>query len=401
MDLHNYRRQFERQLVLVKEDSKISEVNKKWIFKFSDYMLSEGISHGKVGRYILDLRKFAKMLNKLFQDADKEDIRRVVGELEQTDLAPESKKTFKIMLRKLYRLIRDIDEKGVYPPEVKWISISIPKNQSKLPEELLTDQEIELIIKNCKGTRDRALVALLAESGCRISEVGLMKIKNVSFEEIGARITVNGKTGMRKMLVINSLPYLQEWINQHPKNDDPEAYLWHNPQGEILGYGRINEIFKTSARKAGIKKRVYPHLFRHSRATRLASIMSEASMKHYLGWSQSSKMCGIYIHMNGKETDDAILRANGIETQRERPKPMIEPKKCVKCNTINEVTNKFCKICGMPLNREEANKIIQDDQESKYANNLMESLVSDKDILKLLIEKIKEKGLDNQSISDT
>jgi hypothetical protein len=81
MDLHNYKRQFERQIELVKEDALISEENKKWIFKFSDYMLSDGISHGRVGRYILDLRKLAKMLNKPFQEANKEDIRRVIGEL--------------------------------------------------------------------------------------------------------------------------------------------------------------------------------------------------------------------------------------------------------------------------------------------------------------------------------
>jgi site-specific recombinase XerD len=388
MDLHNYRRQYEAQIRLAKQDSQISEENKKWIFKFADYMLSDGISYGKVGRYVLDIRKLAKMLPKPFQDADKDDIRKVVGMLEQTELAPESKKGFKIMLRKLFRLIRDIDEKGVYPPEVKWISIAIAKNHTKLPEELLTDEEIESIIRNCKGARDRALVALLAESGCRISEIGLMQLKHISFEEIGARITVSGKTGMRKMLIINSLPYLQEWVNQHPKNNDPEAYVWYNPQGGLLGYTRINEILKSAGKRAGIKKRIYPHLFRHSRATRLASIMSEASMKHYLGWSQSSKMCGIYIHMNGKETDDAILRANGIETNKEKPKPMIEPKKCLKCNTINEVTNKFCRLCGMPLEKLEAQRLISADMDRQKADEIMNTLMQDKDVLELIKKKL-------------
>jgi len=387
-DLHNYRRQFERQLELVKQEKNISEENKKWIFKFASYMLSDGISYGKVGRYILDLRRLGKMLNKPFQDADKEDIRRVVGEIEQTDLAPESKKAFKIMLRKLYRLIHEIDEKGVYPPEVKWISISIPKNQTKLPEELLTDEEIESIIKHCSSIRDRALAAVIAESGCRVSEIGLMQLKHISFEEVGVRLTVSGKTGMRKILVINSLPYLQEWINHHPKNNDPEAYLWYNSQNDFLRYTRINDILRGAAKRAGIKKRVYPHLFRHSRATRLASLMSEASMKQYLGWSQSSKMCGIYIHMNGKETDEAILRANGIETQKEKAKPMMEPKKCLKCHTLNEMTNRFCKLCGLPLNKEDAQKIINADIDRQKADELMNQLIQDKDILELIKKKL-------------
>jgi integrase/recombinase XerD len=392
MNLHNYKRQYERQVELAQGDSRISKENKKWISKFASYMLSDGISHGKVGRYILDLRKLAIMLPKPFQNANKDDIRKVVGEIEQTNLSAESKKTFKIMLRKLYRLIRDIDEKGVYPLEVKWISIAIPKNHTKLPEELLTDKEIEEMIRNCMCVRDRALIALLAESGCRISEIGLMKIKSISFEEVGARITVSGKTGMRKILVINSLPYLQEWINQHPKNNDSEAYLWYNPQGEFLGYNRLSAILRSAGKKAGIKKRIYPHLFRHSRATRLASIMSEASMKHYLGWAQSSKMCGIYIHMNGKETDDAILRANGVETNKEKPKPMIEPKKCLRCNTVNEVTNRFCKLCGLSLNQEEANNVLKDSLKREQADEVMDNLLSDPEILELIKQKLRDFG---------
>ncbi len=59
------------------------------------------------------------MLKKTFPEADKDDIRRIIGELNETSLAEETKKGFKIMLRKFYRFIRGIEEKGVYPEEVK------------------------------------------------------------------------------------------------------------------------------------------------------------------------------------------------------------------------------------------------------------------------------------------
>ena len=222
------------------------------------------------------------------------------------------------MLRKFYRFIRGITKSCQYPPEVEWMSIAIPNNHKKLPEELLTEEEILKIIQKCGTLRDKALISLLAESGCRVGEIGAMKIKHVSFEKYGARITVGGKTGMRKILVINSSPYLQEWINQHPTNEDSDSYLWCGNNTELISYARICGILGKAVKKAGIKKRVYPHLFRHSRATFLANRMSDSGLKNYLGWTQASKMAGIYIHMSGKDADEAILKMNGIEVETEK-----------------------------------------------------------------------------------
>lgn len=387
-DIHNYRKQFERQIELIKEDLSIPPENKDIALKFKDYLLSEGIGVAKIGRYLLDIRKFSKLLNKPIQEANKQDIRQVIGEIEQSILAAESKKCFKVMVRKLYRFIKGIDEKGVYPEEVKWISIGIPKNHKKLPEQLLTEDEIKLIIQHCKNLRDKAMVSSLAESGCRISEIGTMKIKHVSFEEYGARLTVQGKTGMRKILIISSTPYLQQWVNEHPKNDDIESYLWYKLGDGLLSYNGIMKIIKKAARDAGIKKRVYAHLFRHSRATHLASQMSEASMKQYFGWGQDSKMCGIYIHMSGEATDKAILQANGIEIKRESKEQQLKEKVCLRCKTKNGTTNRCCYHCGLILDEGYAKEIIKTDNERAQADEIMNKLVQDPEILELIKKKL-------------
>lgn len=388
MDIHNYKRRYTRTLERIKISDEITEDNKKIIFEFNDYLLSEGIGVAKIERYLADMIKFSKMLSKSFPDATETDIRRIIGKLNQTELAEETKKTFKIMLRKLYRFIRNITKRGIYPPEVEWISIAIPNNHKKLPEELLTEEEIIEIIRSCKNLRDKALIATLAESGCRVSEIGNMQIKHVSFEEYGARLTVNGKTGMRKILIINSAPYLQGWINQHPTNKDGESYLWCGQHTEAIGYARITAILKNAAKKAEIKKRIYLHLLRHSRATILANKMSDSALKHYLGWTQSSKMAGIYIHMSGKETDETILAMNGIEVKQEKKDPLMKPLKCLRCKKVNEATNKFCKICGFPLDKEEAEKILKKDIERNQADDIMNKLIKDPEILELIKKRL-------------
>jgi len=394
MSFYNHKTQFENNLKRIKESGELIKENKDIILKFKDYLLSEGLSVQRINRYISDLFKYNKILNKPFDKATKEDLRKVIADLNQTEYADETKKCFKIILRKLYRFIRGVEEKGVYPDEVKWISIAIPSNHKKLPEELLTEDEVKRIIEKCDNLRDKTLISCLYESGCRVGEIGTMKIKHVSFEQYGARLTVNGKTGMRKILIVNSTPYLQEWINRHPYNDK-ENYLWISNNGKSLSYTRIVAILKNASRRAGIKKKVHPHILRHSRATLLASTpgMSDASMKHYFGWTQGSKMAATYIHMSGMDTDKAILMANGIETNSEKIKSKLEPKKCLKCKNLNEFTNRFCKICGFVLDKEEAEKIMEDDFKRKQADNIMERIIDDPEFKELLIRKIKSQSL--------
>ncbi|MFH1637398.1 MAG: tyrosine-type recombinase/integrase [Candidatus Woesearchaeota archaeon] len=389
MDIHNYKGRLERTLKRI-DEAGISKQNKDLILKFKDYCISEGIGLAKIERYLCDLKKYAQMLKKNLEEASKEDIRMVVAELEQTNLSAETKKGFKIMLRKFYRFAEGIEEKGVYPERVKWLSINIPNNHKKMPEELLTEEEMARMIQKCETLRDKALVATLAASGCRIGEVGTLQVKHVSFEEYGARLTVRGKTGMRKILVINSAPYLQQWINQHPYNDNPESYLWISNDNKPLCYTRFVAIIKRAARDAGVTKRVYSHLFRHSRATMLAANMSDASMKHYLGWTQGSKMAAVYIHMSGRETDEAILKLNGVEIKREKAKSATQPKKCLRCSTVNEATNVCCKICGLILDRQKQEEVLEQDAKKEQYNELMTDLVKDKEFLGYLLEKAEE-----------
>lgn len=381
---------YETALRSILDSKTILQENKEAILKFIDYLRSENISISRITRYFNDLKKLDYLLKKPFEKANKDDIRRVVAEVNNLSLSEASKKEMKILIRKLYCFLRGIEKKGEYPEEVKWISLNMPSNHKKLPEELLTEQEIQETIRACSNIRDKALVSALAESGCRVSEIGTRQIKHISFEQYGARITVDGKTGMRKILVINSAPYLQQWINNHPNNNNPEAPLWHNPQKNgFLSYTRISHILKRAAKKAGIKKKVHLHLLRHSRATKLASIMSDGQLKTYLGWTAGSKMAGIYIHMSGKDTDEAVLRASGIEVKKDLSISALQPLNCLRCKTVNGATNKCCKLCGLILDEEYARETLQQDSKRSQADEIMNNLINDPEVLELIKRKIE------------
>lgn len=145
-----------------------------------------------------------------------------------------------------------------------------------------------------------------------------------------------------------------------------------------------------AAVKAGIKKRVHPHLFRHSRATLLAKRLTEAQMKSYLGWTRSSKMAGIYVHLSGKDTDVAILEMNGIKMKSEEAVEELKPRKCIRCNLEYGATTRFCEQCGLILNEEEAQKIIKAELDRQNADEIMNTLTQDPEILELMKKKLSK-----------
>ncbi|MGQ9782137.1 MAG: tyrosine-type recombinase/integrase [Nitrososphaeria archaeon] len=99
-------------------------------------------------------------------------------------------------------------------------------------------------------------------------------MKHVEFNKVGCKLTLHGKTGSRKILLVHSVPLIKAWLERHPSKDNPEAWLWcgigYTNKNSMLTHQSLKKILVECARRAGIKKHVYPHLFRHSRATELA-----------------------------------------------------------------------------------------------------------------------------------
>lgn len=60
--------------------------------------------------------------------------------------------------------------------------------------------------------RDKVLVSILYESGCRISKILNLKIRNMEFDSYGADLIVKGKTGQHRVRLIDSVPRLMTWL---------------------------------------------------------------------------------------------------------------------------------------------------------------------------------------------
>jgi integrase/recombinase XerD len=347
-DIYKTKKQYLRKLEEIKNWN-TSENNKKHILEFLTKTEIEGISVVQRMKYFYSFKTLLKVVNKDFECITKEDLEKFLLSME--NYKPKTKNTRWYCIKKFFQFIGK-DEL------FKDFKVNFNSLNRKLPEELLTEEEIKLMIENATNLRDKVFISTLYESGCRIGELLTRKLRNVIFDEYGAVLIVDGKTGMRRIRLINSVPLLANWISNHPFKNNPDAFLWINlntfkTQNRFVEYRTISKMLEEVAKKSGIKKKIHPHLFRHSRATHLAKYLTEQELKVFFGWSNSSKMASIYVHLSGKDIDNKILEIHGIKPKEPKTQHL-KPIVCIRCNTQNDSTAKYCKNCGMVLDIREA-----------------------------------------------
>ena len=287
------------------------------------------------------------------------------------------------------------------------------KNHKLTDKDMVTRAEIDKILNGCTNSRDKALFSVMYDSGARHGELIDMKNKDVEYDRYGAilSIPITGKTGFRHVRVIgSSIAYLREWQNDHPRRNDPDAPLFcvleGSKFGEKMDYANTYKALSLALKRAGIKRRIYPHLLRHTRATILSTSLTEIPLENQMGWVHGSQMTRVYVHENRKDTDRAVLKAYGIEVEEEGDTIKQDvPVKCPRCFEANDSNARFCWKCGEVLNRKEAEQFHQKEMKTIEAlkktdligeseKTLLSTLSPDamSEVLLVFLKNLKEEG---------
>ena len=376
----------------LKSATDISESDKVDIIKLVEHLQTRDISKLRAAKYIYHLLVLARIAGRPLGELAKEDIEKLVGWIKASNYAEETKHGYKVALKKFYQWLKGCNEdEHEYPQEVRWIKTTIKKRRL-LPEALLTTEELKTLIEATENPRDRALILTHYESGCRIGETLSLKILNVQFDQYGATLIVDGKTGPRRVRVIVAAPALSSWLNIHPLRNDLNAPLWVGVgtvgRYEPLNYDGVRALLKRLAKKTGLNKRLYTHLLKHTRATELANILTEAQMKELLGWVQGSDMPSVYVHLSGREVDGALLKAHGITlNQEEKAKLELTFTICPRCKQKAGPESQFCPSCGMVLDMKAATKLKEDKNKADWIMNM---LLRDEEVKRLFARKVSE-----------
>jgi len=365
--------------------------SKRLIEEFGRLRLAKGSTKLRVVKCMYCLRFMAAWLKKDFRKAKQKDLLNLVSLIDTKKYSEYTRYDFKIVLKMFYKWLLGNDEE--FPKVIKWLKPKLKNKKHKLPEELLTVEEVQKLANSTTNSRDKALILTLYESGCRIGEILYLKLKNVHFDQYGAILRVSGKTGDRRVRVIASVQVLSTWLQDHPDKDNPKAPLWPARLGRYqavpCSYPSILIMLHRVRKAAGIRKRVYPHLFRHSRATALANKLTEAQMKEFFGWTQGSDMAATYVHLSGRDVDSALLQMYSMKEKPVEKEMKLDIKTCSRCKEKNSPTQSFCGRCGNPFDERQ---LLEDP--NKKPNELMDALMEDDEFKNFMLKKILEKGLD-------
>jgi integrase/recombinase XerD len=179
----------------------------------------------------------------------------------------------------------------------EYYQIDRPRKEKKLPD-VLSKEEIGKLIKATENLKHKCLISLIYSCGLRRSEAVNLQIKDIDSSRMLIKIT--GAKGKKDRYVPLS-GVLLELLRSYYRKEKPAKWLFEGAGGTQYSSTSIYNVVKNSARKAGIKKRIYPHILRHSFATHhLEQGTDLRFIQAFLG-HESSKTTEIYTHVSNKE----------------------------------------------------------------------------------------------------
>lgn len=194
--------------------------------------------------------------------------------------------------------------------------LEAPKIGRKLPN-ILSVEEIDSMLNAVEmykpeGQRNKAIIEMLYSCGLRVSELIGIKLSNINFRS--GVIKIDGKGNKERIIPLSKNAKTE--IKQYQKVyrdylDIPKEYediLFLNKRGTSLSRVMVFNIIKHLALRAGIKKNVSPHTFRHSFASHLVSGGADLRAVQDMLGHESILTTEIYTHLDDNYLKDTITR---------------------------------------------------------------------------------------------
>lgn len=292
----------------------------KWLQVLKDYQnylrLERGLSENSIVNYSLDVKKLMKWLDSNNIETapttiSAETLQQFIYEIAKK-VNPRSQSRLISGLKGFFNYLIFEDYRKTNPLEL----IEAPKVGRKLPDTLAVEEIDALInaidLSTKQGERNRAIIETLYGCGLRVSELTGLKISDLYFEEGFIKIT--GKGDKQRLVPIG--PTTEKYITIYRKeirvhqNIDPQAKdtLFLNQHGRPLTRAMIFTIVKRLAEKAGIRKTISPHTFRHSFATHLLENGADLRAIQQMLGHESITTTEIYTHIDRKHLTEVVNR---------------------------------------------------------------------------------------------
>ena len=279
--------------------------------------LEKGLSPNTVEAYLEDVKKLSVFIEDYQQNIslakiDKVVLRKFILWINDFGLAANSQARIMSGLKNFFHYLLIENVITTNPVD----QIDLPKLARKLPV-VLSLEEIDLMIEQInhsspEGQRNRAMIEMLYGCGLRVSELVNLTLSGVYVQK--DYIKVIGKGNKERIVPMGSVAkkYLLIYINTVRNHLDIKSghqqTVFLNHYGRKLSRNMVFFIVKDLAARAGIKKNISPHTFRHSFATHLVEGGADLRAVQEMLGHESITTTEIYTHLDTSYLRDVIIQ---------------------------------------------------------------------------------------------
>lgn len=277
-------------------------------------LLEKALSHNSVNAYMSDLGKLLKYLEDIGKsplDVELRDLQNMFIILCEMGIYPRSQARIISGIKSFYSFLELEKQITSNPTEY----LEFPEIGRKIPEFLTVD-EIDSIIATIDlsyptGQRNKAIIETLYSCGLRVSE--LIKLSFFNFSPGEDFLKINGKGNKQRIIPIakSAVKEIHLYLLDRQRISIKKGFediVFLNRRGKGLSRVMVFYLIKNYAVKAGIKKSVSPHTFRHSFATHLLEGGASLSAIQTMLGHESITTTEIYTHLGSN-----FLRSEIIE----------------------------------------------------------------------------------------
>lgn len=301
--------------------SNMQEIEKQYIEDFKTYLsVEKNFSEHTLAAYASDIVSYILWLDNVScTNVDFNKLREYLHFIQRFDYKKTTIARKVASIRTFYKFLfreRYIDSNPA-------LSLSAPKRPKSLPK-FLTPEEVEQILNNVKietpaGFRNRVILELLWATGMRISELSNLNFGDLNLDE--NEIRVFGKGAKERIVLVSDRAkgYLVQYINSARKLIAPEyntneindnTPLFINNTGYRLQNKTVRKVINEIVEKIELPKKVTPHVFRHSFATKLIENGADLRVVQELLGHAGISNTQIYTHISMKHMKDVYEAAH-------------------------------------------------------------------------------------------
>lgn len=242
----------------------------------------DGMAESTLKNYRYHLDRFSKFVQKRATTVTTADIRSYLADLVETrGLKNSTLETEKSMLKAFFTWLEE--EEYILKSPAKKIR---PTKVEKRVRKSLSLEELELMRDACKTARERCMLELFYSTGVRLDELSRMNVDGFNWVENSIRVIGKGNKERVVYFSDKAKVYVKKYLAVRGGFSDLALFLTSKAPHNRMGRRSIEQEIAKIAGTAGLEKRVFPHLLRHSFATQGAkSGMSLQALHDLLGHS--------------------------------------------------------------------------------------------------------------------